>query len=1358
MGDDPGKQPLPAPIRSAPPPLLSGTGGGTTPQGPAGGNALAAISAQDDAARKAQYTKFAHDALDVLSRSQEGVQTLVVELDNAASTSTMSDADFHEFEARVDELALLKSGDWDLASIVRLEMAVAGLPSEISKDGGSSLSTELFIKRWSSAIGEYLAAPDDQVQSMLSGLLDALNVDVVRFGSVAAILSGELNDAINELVELRAKLKDFVDIEGLKPEENQARRRELGARANVVARHALLLDQALRDPDLVGIQLDPRSPLEKRLEPVHARILSILVAEQTEQTTQQALGPSSELLAPRMVGMRAIIEPEEAFPQTTDTAAEKWIGDLAARAASLRDEVKAARAAVIPDQPPATFDEFTAVFDRWFSFLTSKAIQADPYVQEAIANWRQLSAGLVSLGFEGWMANQLIKPVGYYEYASLSYATPWSPLPVVREREHTTQALVPSYSFVGEFLPTFGAIESPAEARQEGISAGVSIAQQQFATLNVASAGGDASTLAQQMGMTAQRAPLLGLSAPASEDWNHLVYYQSPLDETFKVYEHKTMGRELLQYQAASAQLQDLYGRTHRPKTPSGAPIGERAIRQGGIEAAVGQSQAYYGLLPQGSNPTVENAKRQLDSIKAELKHLTSSDALIADLENSLTSGLQQNDSAVFRIGAILYIAWREHDLPDVLLSYLDPIKLGEAVLEALAIQGMLKALEMAGPIGRLFSTAISKIMEKSNGSSLGMVLAMVSWLDDASRTTNFDGARAQAYFAVDVVEVLMNFIHQHVVGAIANVLGSKIRKWGNPERWAPKTTREITDRFKDLFEPDQLKDVRDSAANAYERDRKQLGEDAPETKRDKAVVDDLDGKPNDPQPLEPTPLAKRVDEVADALGKQGAKPEDVKAATDRLRADAHEKVRAAAADELSKMKPNEPPPPIEVVPREQLGDPKSQAKVVLENGKVSKILVDENASPAAIREELRHAVQATDPKLKPLFAKIDLGKPYDKYTGKEKLEAHKAAVQLEIADKTTLVDQLRGSNEPADVDERVRALEDINNLRQRQLELAKVRDRDLRPGKETPLVSDPAELHAKRTKSNLELPKPPLGTLGEFRAQLEASNPNVFLTAGEIEDLYQGQRNELSPDRLPAASTKFDAPAVKGPTQEVKRKTTGKRTESDLLISDAAQKALDEQLRKRDAARRERNKALAKNEEAEAKRQDQKMRAASHQLGEKALDMWAKQRAWQDSARPSLFYQSDVSRSGDFDAVHTWTDPKGTVVYLVGEGKGAGAKLGGKWVENRQGQKIYAEQGSRAYFEGTATEMSKSQDPYVQKAGKTLLEVLDTGVDPITKKPAKILYEQVQVPVTIEKAPGTVLGERSTIDHFEVTPFKLEP
>lgn len=169
----------------------------------------------------------------------------------------------------------------------------------------------------------------------------------------------------------------------------------------------------------------------------------------------------------------------------------------------------------------------------------------------------------------------------------------------------------------------------------------------------------------------------------------------------------------------------------------------------------------------------------------------------------------------------------------------------------------------------------------------------------------------------------------------------------------------------------------------------------------------------------------------------------------------------------------------------------------------------------------------------------------------------------------------------------------------------------------------------------------------------------------GELDKLYGRTRAEANPNRVMPTIDKFDVTARQGSTLELdfegkKREKTDAQGGS-LVVSDAERTKLDDLLRKRDNARRERNKALDEGNESAAKSNARKVRDASRDLGEQALDMWARQRAWEDGAKPSRSYKGQTSRSGDFDAVHTWKAKDGTQVYLVGEGKGGTADLGGK-------------------------------------------------------------------------------------------------
>src|SRR5678815_5680376 len=123
---------------------------------------------------------------------------------------------------------------------------------------------------------------------------------------------------------------------------------------------------------------------------------------------------------------------------------------------------------------------------------------------------------------------------------------------------------------------------------------------------------------------------------------------------------------------------------------------------------------------------------------------------------------------------------------------------------------------------------------------NLGLVLMLISWIDDARRVQSFEGARAQAYFAVDVVDSLAQFVQDKVVEFTAH----QIRKWGNPERWAPKTTRDVSDALKSWLTPDQVPQALDRIRATRERLEKAHGPDHPEVKQLKALEADLGGTP----------------------------------------------------------------------------------------------------------------------------------------------------------------------------------------------------------------------------------------------------------------------------------------------------------------------------------------------------------------------------------------------------------------------------------------------------------------------------------------------------------------------------------
>ncbi len=1313
--------------------------------------------------KERRYVEWVRYALvGALADQRLTVADFVAELLKQATLHIGDTSELGTFQARAAVLPQVTSPPWDLVNAPRLVVAVSGLPSELESDL-PSVGTESFLGSWTLTIARYLAAPDDlQAQERFGELIDAVSGTAVRFGSVASLLWFELHETLMHLVELRQRLADLHEDPAATAATNLAKRRAVGDEINRTARHALLLDQAMKDQALVGTPLDPSSPtpLERQLGPLSGRLAGMRETEKTEAATQQALGAKPELLAATMPGGMGIeVAPEEAFPRTADEAAEKWSVALANRADEVFKDLETTRSKIVPATPPQSLDDFMKVFDSWFTFLPSRAIAADPAINDAMRGWRSASQGLMQLGFEGWMANQLLKPVGYSNYAMLALPKLWGPLGAPRLRDLTGAGLAPDYEFVHEFVPEYGAIETHAEDRQIALEQGIGVSAAAVRALwAMQHAGVPVLPAARAMQLAPPTATYLFLRDPtAAEGWHYLVYYESILDDSYKVAEQKTMAAPLAEYSGASAQAGALLAQTHHPKSARGAALGEKAIREHGIEGAEGRSQARYGLTAAPTNVTVDTARVRIEELRKRFdSSQLSAGHIIASLERSMSEGLARNDSPVFRVGATLYVAYREHDLKDVVLQYFEPKVLAEAVAQAVAISLLLEALALLGPIGRLLSGIIGKIMAKGGGSPLGTVLALVSWIFDAMHVNHFAGARAQAYFAVDVVDALAAFVQDKVVGGLAK----NVRKWGSPSRWAPKTTREVSEAVKAWLEPSQLPIAHAEVKAARERLEKSKGANDPQVQALKALEADLGapppGEPHPaPVPVEKPTLASRIAAATETAKQAGLPEADVKRMAEQARSQHHADLKSAVEAGMGPVKPGDVAPPVEIVSADKIGPAGSKrtAKVVIENGKVTKILVAEDASPAAVYEEGVHAAQSLDPRMKKLFAQLDPGKPWAELTPKEKLAATKAAIQIEIDAKKRIAERLQQSNDPLSADELIRAYEDISNLRAKQLELAQIKPRKLGETNLPDILSEPATLYAKKTIDGFSIDTAwSQGTLSEFNSAFEKAHPNANLTKAEIDAMYTKAKRADNPNRVLRTVEKYDEPAKPGKTEELSFRTSGKRAEGDLLLTPGQRASIDKLIAARDRARRERADALAKNNDAAARRWDQAVRDASQKLGEQAADAWAKQRAWLADARPTKVYGGEGSRSGDFDRVDKWTDAKGKVHYLVIEAKGGASPLGGKWYKGK-----YVQQGSLAYFEAILDDMSRpTSSKESQQAAKELRAVLTTRKD-LSGKAAEIHYEKVQIPVDIVDAPRTILKEKSIASKIEITPFDLK-
>ena len=942
----------------------------------------------------------------------------------------------------------------------------------------------------------------------------------------------------------------------------------------------------------------------------------------------------------------------------------------------------------------------------------------------------------------------------------------WSPwkTPTLREST-TTGAVIPRYEFVHQLQPSSGAIPTHADNRRTAIAAGIAQSKSDFGKLwTLQQANVPPLTVARQMGLEQSGATRLFLKDPGlAEGWQYLVYYQSPLDDTYKVSEQKTMEGSVAEYIGATTQMSSLLQTTHRPRYGTQL-LGEEAIRTGGIEAARGTSKARYGLTDQQTNAKVDASLRRYRHAKDTFERgRFSTTDLITDLEQKLSEGLAVAASPaldllsmaqagvevdwVFRISAVLHIAWREHNLKEEIKKHFDAVTIAKAVAEAVAVGALLATLSKLGPIGRLLSTAISEAMRRTGASSLGTLLMLLSWIDTTRRVDSLGWARAQAFFSVDVVDALMQFVMDKIVEGVAG----KVRQWGNPARWAPKTTREVSDALKRWLTSDQLKHA--AADVTAERQRVEARPKSPENDQLlaelKALEADLTGKPADDVTIKQPTIESRMKEAADIAKAEGVDAPAQKVRVDVARASMEADLKAEVRRGMGPQEPGHPVPDIEFA---DLSDPTTRttraAKVELKDGKVVKIIIDKNATLQAAFEEGIHAAQSRDPRMAKLFKQLDPGKPWDKMTSPERVAAVKAKLEIEIDAKKRLLDELELSGSPDAPDEMIRALEDIDNLRHIQLEVAALKPADLA---KADILQKPPTLYAKKTKPAYIVKQAwSAGTLGDFRRQFEAGNPHAAITLKDMERLYRKTKSTNNPNRLVRAEM-YDAPAKVGPTVPFPIRTRGRAT-GELLLTVTQKAEVETLLVARDAARRQRNTALEPPPDYDkANTYNQKVVDASQRLGEIAGQAWGKQSAWEHGQRPTKVYGGEGSRSGDFDRIDKWVDDNGVTQYLVVEAKGAEGKPVGKWVNKR-----YVEQGSREYFEAIVAEMSKPTASAEARAAATdLRSILDTGVDS-NGKPAAIRYEKVVIPVDYVDAPRTTLGEKAVVEVVEVSIFDI--
>jgi hypothetical protein len=634
------------------------------------------------------------------------------------------------------------------------------------------------------------------------GNLPAVVYDLQRTADASIhgidLLTLELEGAVQELVQLRGQFESSLD---------RAERAELGQVIGATARQALLLNQrigALDEQAATGA-----GPLEEAVETVLPQIAALRAASASERETRRELGDQPELLAVQEVKIESAffpelfpgreedpgihLKPEEAFPETLDTAIAKMQGDLQERLSEQEREIDALRDAIIPPHPAFDLGEFVAVYRRWASLHSAEQekenLAANPFMQlmgdpfkllgtGGLGNLTEMQAGLA----RAWLMDIAAGQLGGTGEVATDFARQLKAYaPKARDTYAGGSAASPDYGYAETFPAGVGTTSVSHAGEQESRS-------QQLA-------GRVAETLPfrrPEMGMASPEVkheaavashllqpheaalPIVGAGSGAADGWSYLVdvYSADPMVEDAIRREHKTLPPEVAQFLMARRQQAATLERTHRPKVRVGerdVPIGDEAMRDKGLEEArVDAAEQYLrGGLKTPLTPAMTQMRTTLahwrrwvganapGAVAREDKGQSHIHRLVGELDDYFDRFFAARQTPDYRLGAVMVIANIEHGVGAKLDEAMDPGNFALAATQGLGMGLGISVLNAAGPLGQIAAQGVQKYMAVKGGSEIVAMITVASFLRNASRAATLGQARSWARMASYIADDL---------------------------------------------------------------------------------------------------------------------------------------------------------------------------------------------------------------------------------------------------------------------------------------------------------------------------------------------------------------------------------------------------------------------------------------------------------------------------------------------------------------------------------------------------------------------------------------------------------------------------
>lgn len=672
-----------------------------------------------------------------------------------------------DLDARIARLADVRStaGGYDYVSAgVALGDALAP-----GTDEGAAFGPAVYVRMAVEAPGTFLAGAlgDPTGRAMdVPALAARLDEVLDQLDERAALLQLELDGTVVRLKELRG---------GVAVAATDAERAALRAQIAQLARRALQLDRLIpkvRKED----ESKPRG-LVSALADVAPAVDDIRISSTDEAATRKDMGDGLDLLRMRRLeesgdfdssAAAAAIEPEEAFPEATAHASDEMTSALRTHVRRQEAEVTALRDRVIPKT--RTIDGLKKVFEAWYAFVSPAA--ANPMNEHVLGFLDGLYDVLGHAGTEGGIARAILihGAEGAIAAALPQAQTQFQYLAPHRESEVRGTAGAPQLRIAERYRSKEGGMDHEGEvasrrdyARQAAAEERDRMAEAQ----RLQQRGAPADKVAEAAGVDAQTALVL-LPPKERRAWSYLIRTEDPISGR-KVAEERSMPTDVAEWILAETQRRATLSGPH---TTDG--IGERAVRGGGgVEAATGTVRDRYvrGAADRPRAPgdpgprhpnldEVAGAKARADTdlpqahLQGQKPQLTVLNALQEYLDGWFAKG-----ESVERIIGVLAIAEREHGLSVQFMKGLTPERLGWAVAKALGIAAALAAAARMGPVGRLFSEGVSRLMHHAGATTVANIITAASWLPAAGGVTALPNARAQAYLAQKIVDAIRALI-----------------------------------------------------------------------------------------------------------------------------------------------------------------------------------------------------------------------------------------------------------------------------------------------------------------------------------------------------------------------------------------------------------------------------------------------------------------------------------------------------------------------------------------------------------------------------------------------------------------------